>query len=306
MQSNNVLSEIRSTKTEYLKSTNKVAMNMQAFNFIKEQDKEYNEIFTMIEAQNKDDKLQSQKQKPLGFLEKGAADARSARESVSKLDSDPKRGKKVNLSSDLYNLDSIKSEVFVCIPGAGVHPGVRDAQGAGEDRGHPDDRAVLRGAGGQAVLAAELHQLAERRGSPISAEGPAGEGEEADLQRDPDAAQDQRGQGQRQQEQQGQDAQGTASMKQAIEDQVKIQAKIEAKNRKLQAIINQLKIGIPIIFERIGCNFEEYQKEFLQTLVSKLYPEHEGLLRQQHALLSPVHRETDQRNHADVQRGLPK
>ena len=65
-----MLSEIKSTKTEYLKSTNKVAINMQAFNFIKEQDKEYNEIFTMIEAQNKDDKLQAQKQNQLGFLEK--------------------------------------------------------------------------------------------------------------------------------------------------------------------------------------------------------------------------------------------
>lgn len=65
-----MLSEIKSTKTEYLKSTNKVVINMQAFNFIKEQDKEYNEIFTMIEAQNKDDKLQAQKQNQLGFLEK--------------------------------------------------------------------------------------------------------------------------------------------------------------------------------------------------------------------------------------------
>ena len=60
-------------------------------------------------------------------------------------------------------------------------------------------------------------------------------------------------------------------MKQAIEDQIKIQSKIEAKNKKLQAIINQLKIGIPIIFERIGCNFEEYQKEFLQTLVQIIF-----------------------------------
>ncbi len=59
--------------------------------------------------------------------------------------------------------------------------------------------------------------------------------------------------------------------KDEIDDTIKEREKYEQKHEALSAVIDSLKEGIPIIFQKIGCNNEKYTKELGECFVIFFY-----------------------------------